>query len=168
MSDTHPRHRHPSPAADARPRPPPPVRVPLRRDARRAARASSSRRSTCPPPTPRRLYGARHRPEVAGEVEANEVDVVRHFTRLSQMNFAIDTALYSLGSCTMKHNPRINEEIARLAGFNETHPYAPVHLAQGNLELMWRLEQALTASRASRASRSSRRRAPTASSRARS
>jgi glycine dehydrogenase subunit 2 len=92
-----------------------------------------------------RLFGAQHRAEVAGEVEANEVDVVRHFTRLSQMNFAIDTALYSLGSCTMKHNPRINEEMARLPGFNDTHPYAPVHLAQGNLELMWRLEQALLA-----------------------
>ncbi len=98
-----------------------------------------------PEADPAALYGDAHRPEVAGEVEANEVDVVRHFTRLSQMNFAIDTALYSLGSCTMKHNPRINEEIARLPGFNDTHPYAPVHLAQGNLELMWRLEQALKA-----------------------
>jgi glycine dehydrogenase subunit 2 len=98
-----------------------------------------------PAADPAALYGDAHRAEVAGEVEANEVDVVRHFTRLSQMNFAIDTALYSLGSCTMKHNPRINEEIARLAGFNDTHPYAPVHLAQGNLELMWRLEQALKA-----------------------
>jgi glycine dehydrogenase subunit 2 len=98
-----------------------------------------------PEADPAALYGDAHRPEVAGEIEASEVDVVRHFTRLSQMNFAIDTALYSLGSCTMKHNPRINEEIARLAGFNDTHPYAPVHLAQGNLELMWRLEQALKA-----------------------
>jgi glycine dehydrogenase subunit 2 len=89
------------------------------------------------------LYGAAHRTEVAGEVEASEVDVVRHFTRLSQLNFAIDTALYSLGSCTMKYNPRINEEIARLPGFNDTHPYTPEHLVQGNLELIWRLEQAL-------------------------
>lgn len=92
---------------------------------------------------PAALFGAAHRAEVAGEVEASEVDVVRHFTRLSQLNFAIDTALYSLGSCTMKHNPRINEEIARLLGFNDTHPYAPEHLSQGNLELMWRLEQML-------------------------
>ncbi|HEX7616380.1 MAG TPA: hypothetical protein VF554_14040, partial [Thermoanaerobaculia bacterium] len=96
-----------------------------------------------PEADPAALYGKAHRERVAGEVEASETDVVRHFTRLSQMNFAIDTALYSLGSCTMKHNPRINEEIARLAGFNDTHPYAPVHLAQGNLELMWRLEEAL-------------------------
>ncbi len=91
------------------------------------------------------LYGALLRTEVAGEVEASEVDVVRHFTRLSQLNVAIDTALYSLGSCTMKHNPRINEEIARLPGFNDAHPYMPEHLAQGCLELMWRLEQALKA-----------------------
>ena len=98
-----------------------------------------------PAADPAALFGAAHRPEVEGEVEATEVDAVRHFTRLSQMNFAIDTALYSLGSCTMKHNPRINEEIARLAGFDDTHPYAPEHLAQGDLELMWRLEQALRA-----------------------
>ena len=96
-----------------------------------------------PAADPRSLYGAAHRSEVRGEVEASEVDVVRHFTRLSRLNFAIDTALYSLGSCTMKHNPRLNEETARLAGFNETHPYAPEHLSQGNLEMMWRLEEAL-------------------------
>ncbi|MEO6326935.1 MAG: aminomethyl-transferring glycine dehydrogenase subunit GcvPB [Thermoanaerobaculia bacterium] len=98
-----------------------------------------------PEADPAALFGEQHRTEVAGEVEASEVDVVRHFTRLSQLNFAIDTALYSLGSCTMKHNPRINEEIARLPGFNEAHPYTPEHLAQGNLELMWRLEQYLLA-----------------------
>ncbi len=98
-----------------------------------------------PEADPAALFGDEHRAEVTGEVEANEVDVVRHFTRLSQLNFAIDTALYSLGSCTMKHNPRINEEIARLAGFNDTHPYAPEHLSQGNLELLYRLEKALIA-----------------------
>src|SRR5512141_990244 len=98
-----------------------------------------------PEADPAALYGAQHRAEVRGEVEASEVDVVRHFTRLSQLNFAIDTALYSLGSCTMKHNPRINEETARYAGFAETHPYTPARLAQGCLELMWRLEQQLKA-----------------------
>ena len=82
---------------------------------------------------------------MAGEVEASEVDVVRHFTRLSQLNFAIDTALYPLGSCTMKHNPRINEEIARLPGFAEAHPYTPEHLVQGALELLWLLEERLKA-----------------------
>ncbi|HEV8267708.1 MAG TPA: aminotransferase class V-fold PLP-dependent enzyme, partial [Thermoanaerobaculia bacterium] len=98
-----------------------------------------------PEADPAALYGKAHRSAVEGEVEASEVDVVRHFTRLSQMNFAIDTALYSLGSCTMKHNPRINEEIARLAGFNEAHPYMPEHLAPGALELMFRLEAVLKA-----------------------
>ncbi len=92
---------------------------------------------------PGALYGKAHRPEVTGELEASEVDVGRDFTRLSKLNFAIDTALYSLGSCTMKHNPRINEEIARLAGFAEIHPYTSEHLVQGALELMWMLEERL-------------------------
>ncbi len=92
---------------------------------------------------PSSLFGAFHRPEVSGEVEASEVDVVRHFTRLSLLNFAIDTALYPLGSCTMKHNPRINEEIARLPGFAEVHPYTAEHLVQGALELLWLLEERL-------------------------
>ncbi|MGE5347310.1 MAG: aminotransferase class V-fold PLP-dependent enzyme, partial [Acidithiobacillales bacterium] len=96
-----------------------------------------------PPADPAALYGAAHRPEVRGEVEASEVDVIRHFTRLSRLNFSIDTALYPLGSCTMKHNPRLCEEMARLPGFADTHPLAPEHLSQGNLELMGRLEEAL-------------------------
>ena len=74
---------------------------------------------------PEALFGALHRAEVEGEVEASEVDAVRHFTRLSQKNLSIDANLYPLGSCTMKHNPRINEEIARLAGFADVHPYTP-------------------------------------------
>ncbi len=96
-----------------------------------------------PASDPAALFGPLARSEVRGEIETSEVDVIRHFTRLSQMNFSIDAALYPLGSCTMKHNPRINEEIARLPGFAETHPYAPERHSQGNLELMWRLEQAL-------------------------
>jgi glycine dehydrogenase subunit 2 len=98
-----------------------------------------------PAADPSALYGAAHRSEVAGEVEASEVDVVRHFTRLSQLNFAIDTAVYPLGSCTMKHNPRINEEVARLAGFSDVHPYTAEHLVQGALELLWLLEERLKA-----------------------
>ncbi|MBK9089394.1 MAG: aminomethyl-transferring glycine dehydrogenase subunit GcvPB [Holophagales bacterium] len=94
---------------------------------------------------PEALFGALHRTEVEGEVEASEVDAVRHFTRLSQKNLSIDANLYPLGSCTMKHNPRINEEIARLAGFADVHPYTPGHLSQGALELMARLEAALIA-----------------------
>ncbi len=96
-----------------------------------------------PPVDPRALFGCAFRPEVEGEVELSEVDVVRHYTRISQLNFSIDTALYPLGSCTMKHNPRINEETARYPGFAAVHPYTPEHLAQGCLELLWRLEQYL-------------------------
>ncbi len=83
------------------------------------------------------------REEVAGETEITEVEVARHFTRLSRLNFSIDQGLYPLGSCTMKHNPRINEEMARLPGFAAAHPLAPEEVSQGTLELAWRLEQAL-------------------------
>ncbi|MGH9442979.1 MAG: aminomethyl-transferring glycine dehydrogenase subunit GcvPB [Thermoanaerobaculia bacterium] len=83
------------------------------------------------------------RGEVEGETEVSEVDVARHFTRLSRLNLGIEDGLYPLGSCTMKHNPRINEEMARLPGFAATHPCAPEALAQGNLELMWMLERFL-------------------------
>jgi glycine dehydrogenase subunit 2 len=83
------------------------------------------------------------RGEIAGETEITEVEVGRHFTRLSRLNFSIDQGLYPLGSCTMKHNPRINEEMARLPGFAVAHPFAPEESVQGALELAWRLEQAL-------------------------
>ncbi len=83
------------------------------------------------------------RGEIDGEVEVSEVDVIRHFTRLSKLNVGIDQGLYPLGSCTMKHNPRINEEIARTPGFALSHPLQPDHTVQGNLELLWTLEQTL-------------------------
>ncbi|HKB81204.1 MAG TPA: aminomethyl-transferring glycine dehydrogenase subunit GcvPB [Thermoanaerobaculia bacterium] len=85
------------------------------------------------------------RGEIAGEVEVSEVDVIRHFTRLSKLNVSIDAGLYPLGSCTMKHNPRLNEEIARIPGFALSHPLQPDHQVQGNLELLWNLEQTLQA-----------------------
>lgn len=75
--------------------------------------------------------------------EVSEPEVVRHFTRMSQWNYAIDTGLYPLGSCTMKYNPKINEAAARLPGFANLHPYAPDEWCQGALELMWRLERIL-------------------------
>ena len=75
--------------------------------------------------------------------ELSEVDVVRHFTRISRKNYSVDLGAYPLGSCTMKHNPRINEQMARLPGFAETHPMQPASTVQGNLELMWNLERAL-------------------------
>lgn len=77
--------------------------------------------------------------------EMSEVDVVRHFTRLSTYNYAVDFGLYPLGSCTMKYNPKINEEVARLEGFARLHPLQPESTAQGALELMGTLQNALCA-----------------------
>ena len=71
--------------------------------------------------------------------EVSELDVVRHYSRLSQMNYGIDTHFYPLGSCTMKYNPRINEDAARLAGFARLHPLAAEVLSQGALQLMHEL-----------------------------
>jgi len=89
------------------------------------------------------LPHALRRDTIESEVEVSEVDVIRHFTRLSKLNVSIDAGLYPLGSCTMKHNPRINEEIARTWGFALSHPMQPDHQVQGNLELLWTLEQTL-------------------------
>src|SRR5262245_21786051 len=57
--------------------------------------------------------------------EIGELEVVRHFTRLSQLNYAVDTGFYPLGSCTMKYNPKLDDEMARLEGFAGLHPYEP-------------------------------------------
>jgi glycine dehydrogenase subunit 2 len=75
--------------------------------------------------------------------ELSEVDVIRHFTHLSSLNYCIDSGLYPLGSCTMKYNPKINEEIARLEGFAYTHPLQPESTIQGNLALMYDLQETL-------------------------
>lgn len=75
--------------------------------------------------------------------ELNEPEVIRHFVKLSHLNYAVDTGFYPLGSCTMKFNPKINEWAARLPGFASLHPLAPDALAQGTLQLMWELEAAL-------------------------
>src|SRR5437763_475593 len=80
---------------------------------------------------------------IEGEAEVSEVGVIRHFTRLSKLNVSIDAGLYPLGSCTMKHNPRLNEEIARTPGFAHSHPLQPDHQAQGNLALLWHIERTL-------------------------
>ena len=89
------------------------------------------------------IPAALRRDSIQDEVEVSEVDVMRHFTRLSKLNVSIDAGLYPLGSCTMKHNPRINEEIARTPGFAHSHPMQPDHQAQGSLELLWSIEQTL-------------------------
>jgi glycine dehydrogenase subunit 2 len=75
--------------------------------------------------------------------DLSEVDVIRHYTRLSQWNFGVDTGMYPLGSCTMKYNPKINEKYAALTGFASAHPLLPPLLSQGNLELMFELEKYL-------------------------
>ena len=76
-----------------------------------------------------------------GLPELSELDVVRHFVRLSQRNFGVDSGFYPLGSCTMKYNPRINEVCARLEGFAQTHPLQAQETIQGNLELLFNLQE---------------------------
>lgn len=75
--------------------------------------------------------------------ELYEVDVIRHYTALSRRNFGVDNGFYPLGSCTMKYNPKINEDVARMPGFAKIHPYQQVETVQGALELMYRLQQDL-------------------------
>jgi len=75
--------------------------------------------------------------------EVSEVDLVRHYVRLSQLNYAVDTGFYPLGSCTMKYSPKVNEDAARLPGFTQTHPYQPVDTVQGNLFVMYYLQEFL-------------------------
>jgi glycine dehydrogenase subunit 2 len=89
------------------------------------------------------LAGLPLREGISGFPQVSEVEVVRHFTRLSQLNFCIDTTFYPLGSCTMKYNPKINEKIAGLADFQHSHPQSPAGFVQGNLELLKSLEDFL-------------------------
>lgn len=89
------------------------------------------------------ILGDLRRREPAGLPEVSEPEVVRHFVRISQWNFSIDTQFYPLGSCTMKHNPKVNEWAARLPGFAALHPLTPDSLAQGTLEIMVRLSELL-------------------------
>ena len=80
---------------------------------------------------------------VEGLPEVSEIEVIRHFTRLSTWNYAIDLGMYPLGSCTMKYNPRVNEFIARLDGIATEHPYQPQELSQGCLKILAVLQQCL-------------------------
>src|ERR1700744_3410974 len=90
-----------------------------------------------------RLGGMRRKADI-GLPGLSEPEVVRHYVRLSRMNYAIDSGLYPLGSCTMKHNPRLNEKMARLPGFGDLHPLAPQSATQGALELISQLMTWLT------------------------
>jgi glycine dehydrogenase subunit 2 len=75
--------------------------------------------------------------------EVSELEVMRHFVRLSHLNHSIDTGFYPLGSCTMKYNPKVNDAMAALEGFRELHPLQPVDQVQGALELIYKLERAI-------------------------
>ena len=89
------------------------------------------------------LKGIPVRKEIPDFPEVSEVEVVRHFTRLSQTNYCIDLVFYPLGSCTMKYNPKINEKIASAKEFLLSHPYAPEDLVQGNLQILKLTEEIL-------------------------
>ncbi len=105
--------------------------------------------ATLPPPDvpavdPQQVLGTENlRQEIPGFPEVSELDVVRHFTRLSTWNYGVDTGLYPLGSCTMKYNSRVNEVVARLEGLATDHPYEPTEAAQGCLKILFELELSL-------------------------
>jgi glycine dehydrogenase subunit 2 len=92
---------------------------------------------------PAALLGDASREKAAELPELSEIEIVRHFTRLSTWNYAIDLGMYPLGSCTMKYNPRVNECVARIEGLAEAHPYRPDTLAQGILEVIHLLQRCL-------------------------
>lgn len=81
--------------------------------------------------------------DLEGVPEVSEVDIIRHFTRMSTWNFSIDLGMYPLGSCTMKYNSRLNEKVARIDGFTNLHPLAPEDESQGALELIYQLQEDL-------------------------
>jgi glycine dehydrogenase subunit 2 len=89
------------------------------------------------------LLGDQARTDLGVMPELSEIEIIRHFTRLSTWNYAIDLGMYPLGSCTMKYNARINETVARLEGLAEAHPYQPESLSQGALGIMKMLSEAL-------------------------
>ena len=93
---------------------------------------------------PRQALGGAHaRDAVNSFPEVSEIEVIRHFTRLSTWNYAIDLGMYPLGSCTMKYNPRVNEFVARLDGIATEHPFQPVELSQGCLKILKVLQSCL-------------------------
>jgi len=89
------------------------------------------------------LLGASARADLGVLPELSEIEIIRHFTRLSTWNYAIDLGMYPLGSCTMKYNPRVNEAVAALEGIANAHPYQPGSLAQGCLGIMKLLQDCL-------------------------
>src|ERR1700690_3140160 len=96
-----------------------------------------------PEVNPETLLGEAARADLGLMPEGSEIEIIRHFTRLSTWNYAIDLGMSPLGSCTMKYNPRVNELVARLEGIAEAHPYQPESLAQGCLQIMRLLSDCL-------------------------
>ncbi len=89
------------------------------------------------------LLGDAAREDLGYLPELSEIEIIRHFTRLSTWNYAIDLGMYPLGSCTMKYNPRVNEMVSRLEGIAEAHPYQPESLSQGSLKIIKLLQECL-------------------------
>ena len=85
---------------------------------------------------PKKLLGEATRKDLGNMPEVSEIEIIRHFTRLSTWNYAVDHGMYPLGSCTMKYNARVNEVVARLGGLAEAHPYQPEKISQGALRIM--------------------------------
>jgi glycine dehydrogenase subunit 2 len=97
-----------------------------------------------PATDPARALGSAHlRDDIAGFPEVSEIEIIRHFTRLSTWNYGVDTGMYPLGSCTMKYNPRVNEVVARLPGLASEHPLQPDEVSQGCLRILHDLERYL-------------------------
>src|ERR1700740_2448653 len=92
---------------------------------------------------PSQLLGESAREDTGTLPELSEIEIIRHFTRLSTWNYAIDLGMYPLGSCTMKYNPRVNEFVSRLEGIAAAHPYQPESLSQGALEVIRLLKSCL-------------------------
>ena len=133
-------------------------------------RSREGRRAFVPPgtdvpevPVDELLPASARRERPAELPEVSEPEIVRHYNTLSKKNFDLDTGFYPLGSCTMKHNPKLHERLAALPGHARLHPLQDPEYAQGALELMWLLERALWRSRGCPMSRFSQARARTAS-----
>jgi glycine dehydrogenase subunit 2 len=96
-----------------------------------------------PEVNPAQLLGTAERKDLGNMPEVSEIEIIRHFTRLSTWNYAIDLGMYPLGSCTMKYNPRVNEVVARLEGLANAHPYQPEEISQGALRILQTLRECL-------------------------
>src|SRR5207302_1830983 len=96
-----------------------------------------------PDVNPEELLGEQAREDLGLMPEVSEIEIIRHFTRLSTWNYAIDLGMYPLGSCTMKYNARVNEFVARLEGLGNAHPYQPEKISQGALRIINTLQECL-------------------------